>query len=82
MKYDEFKEAFEGLCYELNRITETSAILANVARHHGVDNIDNDSGGDYTAALELVAENLRQSVEKHLALFGEISLHGITQEGA
>lgn len=45
MKYEEFKEAFEALYYELNRITETSAILANVARYNGVDNINVDAGG-------------------------------------
>lgn len=81
MQYKEFEDTFENLVNELNRLAETSAILANIARFSSdTQQLNNDAGGDYAAALEMVASNLRQLFEKQVSLVGEVQRHKIVWE--
>lgn len=81
MQYKEFEDTFENLVNELNGLAETSAILANIARFSSdTKQLDNDAGGDYAAALEMVASNLRHLFEKQVSLVSEVQFHKIVWE--
>lgn len=81
MQYKEFKDTFENLVNELNGLAETSAILANIARFSSdTKQLNIDAGGDYAAALEMLASNLRHLFEKQESLAGEVQLCKIVWE--
>lgn len=81
MQYSEFEDTFENLTNELCELAETSAILATIVRFSSdTTQLDNDAGGDFAAALEVVARNLRLLFKKQTSLVSEVHFHKIVWE--